>query len=177
MPSSTVLVVLLSLLQGFTYPQPFIAMSDSPNSPHSQSPEAASVAANLDRSQELEFKLSDHQWQHRILLVFASSTDSSEYRQQMNAWQADVKGTDDRDLKLVQILGTRESQVDGRSLSSASTERLRQQFGITPEEFAVILVGKDGTEKQRSQTPIDLAMLFRTIDAMPMRQQEMRSHQ
>jgi hypothetical protein len=41
----------------------------------------------------------------------------------------------------------------------------------------VILVGKDGAEKQRSQTPIDLAMLFRTIDAMPMRQQEMRSRQ
>lgn len=95
----------------------------------------------------------------------------------MQVWQADVAGTDDRDLKLVQILGTGESQVDGRSLNSASAERLRQQFGFTPEAFAVILVGKDGTEKQRSQTPIDLAMLFHTIDAMPMRQQEMRSRQ
>ncbi|WP_190510597.1 DUF4174 domain-containing protein [Leptolyngbya sp. FACHB-321] len=65
----------------------------------------------------------------------------------------------------------------GQSLSSASADRLRQQFGIPPEEFAVILVGKDGTEKQRSQTPVDLELLFRTIDAMPMRQQEMRSRQ
>lgn len=178
MQSLTVLVVLLFLLQGCAYPQPFIAMSDSPDPSHSQSPEVASVAAaSPDRSQGIEFKLSDYQWQHRILLVFASSTDSSQYRQQMQIWQADVAGADDRDLKLVQILGTGESQVDGRSLSSASADRLRQQFGIPPEEFAVILVGKDGTEKQRSQTPIDLAMLFRTIDAMPMRQQEMRSRQ
>ncbi|MGI0489498.1 DUF4174 domain-containing protein [Pantanalinema rosaneae CENA516] len=152
-------------------------MSDSLNPSHFQSLEAANIAASPDRSQEIELKLSDYQWQHRILLVFAPSTDSANYRQQMQVWQADTAGTDDRDLKLVQILGAGESQVDGRSLSSASAERLRQQFGITSEEFAVILVGKDGTEKQRSQTPMDLAMLFRTIDAMPMRQQEMRSRQ
>ncbi|MBC7972944.1 MAG: DUF4174 domain-containing protein [Verrucomicrobia bacterium] len=152
-------------------------MSDSPNPLHSQPLKAANVAASPDRSQEIEFKLSNYQWQHRVLLVFAPSTGSVNYRQQMQLWEADVSGTDDRDLKLVQILGTGESQVDGRSLSSASAERLRQQFGIPPEAFAAILVGKDGTEKQRSQTPIDLAVLFRTIDAMPMRQREMRSRQ
>jgi hypothetical protein len=177
MQSLTGLIVILSLLQSCASPQPFIAMSDSPNPSHAQSLEAANVAATPDRSQEIEFKLSDYQWQHRILLVFAPSIDSSQYRQQMQAWQAGAAGTNDRDLKLVQILGTGESKVDGRSLSSASADRLRQQFRITPEEFAVILVGKDGTEKQRSQTPIDLAMLFRTIDAMPMRQQEMNSRQ
>jgi hypothetical protein len=125
MQSLTVLVVSLSLLQGCAS-QPFIAMSDSPNPPHSQPPEVASVAASPARSQEIEFKLSDYQWQHRILLVFAPSTDSSQYRQQMQVWQADMAGADDRDLKLVQILGTGESQVDGRSLSSASVEKLRQ---------------------------------------------------
>lgn len=177
MQSLTEFVVLLSLLQGCAYPQPFIVMSDLPNPSHAQSLETANVAANPDRSQRIEFKLSDYQWQNRILLVFAPSTDSSQYRQQMQVWQADEAGTGNRDLKLVQILGTGESQVDGRSLNSASVEKLRQQFGITPEEFAVILVGKDGTEKQRSQTPLDLAGLFRTIDAMPMRQQEMRSRQ
>ncbi|MBW4517481.1 MAG: DUF4174 domain-containing protein [Timaviella obliquedivisa GSE-PSE-MK23-08B] len=48
---------------------------------------------------------------------------------------------------------------------------------MAPGKFTVILVGKDGTEKQRSQTPIDPATIFRTIDAMPMRQQEMRDRQ
>lgn len=178
MQSLPVLVVLLSLLQGCVYTSPFISMSDLPNPPQSQSPEeVASVAATSGRSPRAEFRLSDYQWQNRILLVFAPSTGSSDYRQQMQIWQADQTGVDDRDLKLVQILETGESQVDGRSISSASAERLRQQFGITPEEFAVILVGKDGTEKQRSQALMDLAMLYRTIDAMPMRQQEMRSQQ
>ena len=113
MQSFTVPIVLLSLLQGCAYPQPFIAMSDSPNPPHSQSPKATSVEASPNRSQEIEFKLSDYQWQHRILLIFAPSTDSSQYRQQMQIWQTDAAGTSDRDLKLVQILGTGESQVEG----------------------------------------------------------------
>jgi hypothetical protein len=177
MQSLPVLVVFLSLLQGCGYAQPYISMSDLPNPPQSQSPELASVAATSDRSQGVEFRLSDYQWQHRILLVFAPSTGSSDYQQQMQIWQADQAGVDDRDLKLVEVLGTGESQVDGQSISAASADGLRRQFGVSVEEFAVVLVGKDGTEKQRSQAPMDLAMLYRTIDAMPMRQQEMRSQQ
>ena len=175
MQSLSVLVALLSLLQGCVSPQPFVSMSSSPNSPQSQSSEATNVAETSDRSQRIDFKLSDYQWQHRILLIFAPSTSSANYRQQMQAWQTNAAGTQDRDLKLVQILGTGESQVDEQPISPESAERLRQQFELTPDEFAVILVGKDGTEKQRSQTPTDLAVLFRTIDAMPMRQQEMQS--
>ena len=87
MQSVPVLVILLSLLQGCTSPQPFTAMSDSP-----QPLEVASVAATPNLAQEIEFKLSDYQRQHRILLVFAPSVSSADYRQQMQAWQADVQG-------------------------------------------------------------------------------------
>lgn len=147
------------------------------NNAHSLLSEVASVASTSSRSQEIEFKLSDHQWQHRIVLIFAPSERSPAYQQQIQAWQADEVGVRDRDLKLVEVLGTGESRVDGQFMTSASAESLRRQFGVTVEEFVVILVGKDGTEKQRSGTPVTLAMLFRTIDAMPMRQQEMRSQQ
>ena len=41
--------------------------------------------------------------------------------------------------------------------------------------FEVVLVGKDGGEKLRSAVPIEPERLFETIDAMPMRRQEMRS--
>ncbi|MBD2259385.1 DUF4174 domain-containing protein [Pseudanabaena sp. FACHB-2040] len=124
---------------------------------------------------EHQFELSDYQWQHRLVLVFAPSNDSPDYQQQMQTWQADTTGISDRNLKLVEVLGTGESRVDSEPISPASVAGLRQQFGVPVDQFSVILVGKDGTEKQRSQSPVDLALLFRTIDAMPMRQQEMRS--
>jgi hypothetical protein len=170
-----VLVVLLSLLQACTYSQPLGPMSDSPKtSIHSSHPEPLRIASTPE-SLEVRFNLSDYQWQHRIVLIFAPSERSPAYQQQMQQWTADQDGIRDRDLKLVEVLGTGESRADGRPMQPASAERLRQQFGVGPEDFVVILVGKDGTEKQRSQSPVEPTMLFRTIDAMPMRQQEMRS--
>ncbi len=40
--------------------------------------------------------------------------------------------------------------------------------------FAVLLIGKDGGVKLRSGRPFALHALFDAIDAMPMRQDEMR---
>ncbi|MBI4780719.1 MAG: DUF4174 domain-containing protein [Oscillatoriophycideae cyanobacterium NC_groundwater_1537_Pr4_S-0.65um_50_18] len=122
---------------------------------------------------EMTFNLSDEQWQHRILLVFAPSEQSPPYQQQQQAWQSRSEGMQERDLKLLEVLATGASRVDGQPISAASADRLRDQFGLAPEDFAVILVGKDGTEKQRFSQPVDLSDIFSTIDAMPMRQQEM----
>ncbi|MBV8886427.1 MAG: DUF4174 domain-containing protein [Chroococcidiopsidaceae cyanobacterium CP_BM_RX_35] len=152
-------------------------MSDLPKtSIHSSQPETLSIASTPERS-EVGFNLSQHQWHHRVVLIFAPSERSPAYQQQMQQWQAYPEGIRERDLKLVEVLVTGESRADGQPITPASAERLRQQFGITPEDFTVILVGKDGTEKQRERVPVDPTVLFRTIDAMPMRQQEMRSRQ
>jgi len=45
---------------------------------------------------------------------------------------------------------------------------------VAPDAFRVVLVGKDGTEKRRDAEPVAARSLFDTIDAMPMRQREMR---
>ena len=42
-------------------------------------------------------------------------------------------------------------------------------------DFVVILIGKDGGEKLRSRHPLRVESLTKGIDAMPMRQDEMRS--
>ena len=57
---------------------------------------------------------------------------------------------------------------------SANRAALRRQFHIAPAEFAVVLVGKDGGEKKRWRQPVTFEQLRDTIDAMPMRQDEMR---
>jgi hypothetical protein len=41
--------------------------------------------------------------------------------------------------------------------------------------FAAVLVGRDGGEKLRSAEPVPAEKLFDLIDAMPMRQREMRA--
>lgn len=172
-----VLVLLLPLLQSCTDAQPSNPMSQIPESSlPSSPPETLSVAATPDRP-EVSFNLSDHQWKHRIVLLFAPSERSPAYQQQIQQWNAHQEDIRDRDLKLVEVLGAGESRADRQLITPASAARLRQQFGVPLESFAVILIGKDGTEKQRDQSPVDPTALFRTIDAMPMRQQERRSQQ
>jgi len=50
----------------------------------------------------------------------------------------------------------------------------RRRFHVAEGEFVVILIGKDGGEKLRSQTPVTMERLMKVIDAMPMRQKEAR---
>lgn len=55
----------------------------------------------------------------------------------------------------------------------ADTPKFRKAFQITAP-FALILIGKDGSEKARWLTPIDPQSIIDLIDSMPMRQSEMR---
>lgn len=52
---------------------------------------------------------------------------------------------------------------------------IETRFG--PAGFSVVLIGKDGGEKLRRTTPLPPADLFALVDAMPMRQAEMREGQ
>ncbi len=57
---------------------------------------------------------------------------------------------------------------------AAAARGLRERFDVPRGAFRVVLVGKDGTEKRRAPKPVPARSLFDTIDAMPMRQREMR---
>jgi hypothetical protein len=64
--------------------------------------------------------------------------------------------------------------ADPQPLAEAAVRRLRERFDVAPDVFRVVLVGKDGTEKRRDAEPVTARSIFDTIDAMPMRQREMR---
>ena len=51
---------------------------------------------------------------------------------------------------------------------------LQNTYHIPPDSFSLILIGKDGHEKDRWSEPVDMQEIFSVIDAMPMRRQEIR---
>ena len=117
----------------------------------------------------------DHLWKHRVLLIFSPSQQTAEYREQLDHLRADPDGLQERDLQVYRIfpegLITSERDVlDHNDLS----DQYRSQYGVDPETFTVVLVGKDGTEKLRTNEVLRTDKLYATIDAMPMRQREMR---
>ena len=110
----------------------------------------------------------------RPLLIFAAKPDAADLAIQLRTLEEHAAEAHDRDLVAI-ALPFRNPSPTPVQLSSAEAEALRRRFGIAPEDFAVILLGKDGGAKLRSAKPLSMRRLAETIDAMPMRQEEMRS--
>lgn len=126
------------------------------------------IAQNSDLSD-----LSDYKWQDRVLLIFSPNTYNSDYRAQVDALQNISAGAKERDLKIFYALEQSSASVKGALVSEDAIDELRSDFNISSSDFVVLLIGKDGNEKYRSDEFISSKKLFNEIDSMPMRKIEM----
>ena len=95
---------------------------------------------------------------YRIILIFGNNT--TLVQRQLATFQKDSSGLAERDLIVKQV---------------RHRDNLYQTYDIILKEpFTVILIGKDGGEKYRSNSILTADRLFAMVDAMPMRQSEMR---
>ncbi len=109
----------------------------------------------------------------RPLLIFAAGPEDPQLEIQLRTLGEHAAEAHDRDLVII-ALPYRSPSPTAVKLSQADADFARRQFGVPPGEFAAILLGKDGGAKLRSAKPLSMAKLIETIDAMPMRQGEMR---
>lgn len=107
--------------------------------------------------------LARYRWKHRLVLVFAPDAASPDRAEQRRLLQDRQTDADERDLVLLDVLP-----------DSPDAATLRQRFNVKPDEFRVLLIGKDGGEKLRREKPVPPKEFFDRIDSMPMRQGEMR---
>jgi hypothetical protein len=103
----------------------------------------------------------------------ASATDKSlvEQSRRLSGKDYELK---DRDLKIIQITSSGASLIDEAKLGQESSAAIRRQFELPLDTFQVLLIGKDGTVKLRSDEPVTSDRIFSLIDSMPMRQREIR---
>ena len=104
-----------------------------------------------------------YRWNARILVVFAPNEGDPQLARQKDLLVGVGHGVAERDLVVLEAIG-----------SSSEADRLRRKLGVPDGEFRAVLVGKDGGAKLTDTAPIAPDRLFATIDAMPMRRQEMR---
>lgn len=112
---------------------------------------------------------------HRVLMIFSPGGDGALSRQTEAAVAASRCEIEDRDLVIVRLPGSAIPTVDGHPFSRAEAADLRLQYRVMADDFLIVLVGKDGGEKFRSDRPEVLQDIFRLIDTMPMRREEMRA--
>ena len=107
----------------------------------------------------------------RVLVVSAPHENDPELGRQMAALSRAGAQLRERDLVVVRVEGSMARDDRGASLEAAA---VREVLAMPADRFEVVLVGKDGGAKLRSVTAIPIANLLGTIDAMPMRRNEMR---
>lgn len=118
--------------------------------------------------------LSRYRWQNRLLLVFAPVTQDPRLAAQRLRVSEDSRGFRDRDLVVIEIVA-RSVWIAGERVRWLDSFALRSLFEIEENEFATVLIGKDGGQKLRRDGLMPTSLLFATIDAMPMRRQEMKA--
>ncbi|QFS82698.1 hypothetical protein FIU97_07790 [Roseivivax sp. THAF40] len=102
----------------------------------------------------------DLRWRARIVVVLADDAGLAAYRAQMDHLKDVRAGLAERDI------------VVFTDTDPAARGALARRLAQGP--FTFVLIGKDGGVKRREASPVTADSLFATIDAMPMRQREMR---
>lgn len=118
--------------------------------------------------------LNQYKWKHRLLLIFAPDDGHSLLRNLESDIAAQPDEVSERDLIVFKIFENGPSLMAAAPLNPQTAANLRNKFAAPLEQFTCILVGKDGGVKLRQNDQIRLQDIFERIDAMPMRQEEMR---
>lgn len=121
----------------------------------------AEAVPELQILQADSIDLNDFLWVARPLIVFADSPADPRFSEQLELIERRPNPLLERDV--VVILDS------DRSSESALRTQLR------PRGFMLVIMGKDGEVELRKPAPWNVREITRTIDKMPLRQQEIRA--
>jgi hypothetical protein len=122
----------------------------------------------------MSIDLSQFRWKNRLLFLFAPDNHHPLFEALHDSLSAQKPEVADRDIIVFKVLESGQSRMDMDLLEPQSADFLRKRFNVSRGQFTVILVGKDGGVKLNRQEKTELQDIFVLIDAMPMRQEEMR---
>lgn len=99
---------------------------------------------------------------YREILIFSPAKDNILLEKQLQIFEKDPDGLKERDLKV------------SVNVWNAKQDAMYRRWKIDQKKFTLILIGKDGQAKFRSEKPTTLKQLYSIIDVMPMRRSEMK---
>ena len=118
--------------------------------------------------------LEQFQWKNRLLFLFAPDDENPIFKKFQNEIKLQTAEVEDRDLVVFEVLEKGPSRVNRTQLERQVADSMRNRFNVPRHKFTLILIGKDGGTKLKRHAQTNLKEVFELIDAMPMRQKEMR---
>lgn len=109
-------------------------------------------------SSPVPFRLDDVRGQRPVILVFAPSERSPAYENQITLLEQDDLARR-ANAAIVLVLDEGSSTADGSRLDASSEDELRTSFGVDAGDFLVVLIGRDGKERHRDDTPLQTAAM------------------
>ncbi len=131
-----------------------------------------SVASILAYPSYEQFTLANYKWKKRPLVVSVPNDGDRHLNDLKNELMTAPWEFESRDMILVILRDTPGSGLRDRRLTSQETDATRRALGILPGEFAVRLIGKDGSVKLATERPTPMKDIYALIDTMPMRESE-----
>jgi len=122
----------------------------------------------------LTMDLNQFKWKNRLLFIFSPQDSDAIFRALQLEISSHQSNVSERDLVVFQILETGPSCMGANQISPQTAAEIRDKFAAPIGRFTCVLVGKDGGIKLRRSAQIELKDIFDLIDAMPMRQEEIR---
>jgi hypothetical protein len=117
--------------------------------------------------------MSDYKWTKRPLVVFAPGDEDERLLEQRRIVEANRAALAERDMVVIWVVGNT-TTTDLGAQPRIPAAGLRSRYGVADGAFRVVLIGKDGGAKLSSAMPISADRVIETIEAMPMRREEMR---
>jgi hypothetical protein len=118
--------------------------------------------------------LEELKWKNRVLLFFQAGDEGGGVEWDMS--DSLKKEFTERDLVYF-IIGDSVSSNTPYTFTQAYKEKIMRLYALGSKSTCYVLIGKDGGSKLRKEAnQPDWEELFATIDAMPMRQREMRDN-
>ncbi|MES2869695.1 MAG: DUF4174 domain-containing protein [Pseudomonadota bacterium] len=137
------------------------------------------LVTGLAQAVEVPSPIEQDRGKFRPLVVFARADSDPTLVTLKKALEepANQQGFNERNMVLYTIVGIT-GKRDGKDLEPQSTMALIR--GLKPgmiidNKAKVILIGKDGEKKDETVGEVDLATLFKTIDAMPAAEKEVQA--
>jgi hypothetical protein len=118
-------------------------------------------------AQELDHAL----WQERLLILIAPSADDPLVLRQKQVLHDRRDAVEERRLRVIELYAEHDGAT-GQDLLSPQQDEIRQRLGAAPDSRELILVGLDGRMKRRAPLATPMSEIFRQIDGMPMRRQQ-----
>jgi hypothetical protein len=106
--------------------------------------------------------LDDWRWRKRPVVVFADSPNDPRFVEQMRLIEDRLEALETRDVVVL--------------TDTAPKDRGDIRRSLRPRGFMLAILAKDGTVVARKPAPWDVREISRSIDKLPLRQQEVREN-